>query len=928
MVRRPRSPHPERSMHSSPPSPADPGISGPSPTTAPAAGEAGPARAPGPTTSEPPGAGVRRLLLALFFLSGACGLIYEVVWMRMLTLVFGATAFATSTILASFFAGLAVGSFWFGRVVDRGRDPLKVYALLEVGVGVFAFLMPVLFAGITVVYVAASRALDLGYYPANLLRFVLAFGVLVVPAALLGGTLPAVVRFFVRRPDGVDPAGAEPPYERLGWNVGLLYAVNTFGAVVGTVAAGFFLILLLGVRETAYVAGVVNLVIAAVVWMMARRMEEGREGTVPGDTDPPVTGAGPLSPGLARLALWAVGVSGFCALALEVLWTRALVFFLDISTHAFTTILTAFLVGIALGSLAVARLVDRRRRLLAWLGGIVGLLGVTAVLALPTLNHLTPVLERMMGMSLDAALPWKWAGMRFLTALAVVLVPCVLAGMTLPVVTRIYTRSVEVVGASLGTVYAVNTLGGVLGSVAAGFLLIPAVGVQNGVFLVAGIAVLLGGILVTADPLTGRTGRWGAAAGTALLLGLGTAFAVVRGPTVLTSWFEGRESVEVLSYDERIGATVKVFENATGERQISVDGFPVAGETVVLQDIQKALGHLPLLLSDVPSPRVNIVGFGAGGTSWAVTLYDPAVVECVELVPAVPDAAGWFEAINHGVLDDPRYTLIRGDGRNHALVSVATYDVITIDATSPKMAGNGSLYAFEFYSLMKERLSERGILVQWLPLHLLSPAELRMTARTFMEAFPHTTLWLTPLRQYGILVGTQEELRIDAEGLRARLERPEVLAELAPLAVRDVVDVLSWFVMGEDALARYAEGARINTDNHPYLEFSPAMAYFTGVLFQARNTQELAARRESVVQYLVAGETRVAESDPGASEVAGLFERVERRHRATELSLRGDILILLGRRDEAIMAYRRAMAIDPGDKGIRNPIWWGGGTSR
>lgn len=883
-----------------------------------------------------PASGVRALLLALFFLSGACGLIYEIAWMRMLTLVFGATAFATSTILASFFTGLALGSFHFGRVVDRGRtSPLKLYALLEAGIAVFAFLMPVLFSAITAVYVAATQHFDLGYYPVNGLRFVLAFGVLVIPAALLGGTLPVIVRFFVRRP------------ERLGWNVGLLYAVNTFGAVVGTVAAGFFLILLLGVRETAYVAGGVNLLIAAVALMVDRRLTRVADAPAASPVDPdvadkPVAAADaaaaadlaaattPEDAGggmvewasdetaarrAARLGLWAVGISGFCALALEVLWTRALVFFLDISTHAFTTILTAFLLGIAIGSVLVARFVDDRRRPLTWLGGISILIGITAVLALPILNNLTPVFERMADVPRDAALPWKWTGMRFLNTLAVILVPSVLAGMTLPIVTRIYTCAVDVVGTSLGNVYSVNTVGGVLGSVAAGFLLIPAIGVQNGILLVAGISVVLGGVLAVFDPMAGQMSRWVAGVATGLVLAAGTGFTMLRGPTVLTSFYEARESTRVLSYEERVGATVKVFENASGERQISVDGFPVAGEPLVLQDIQKALGHLPMLLSDAPSPRVNIVGFGAGGTSWAVMQYDVTYVECVELVPAVPDAARWFEEINHGVLDAPGYTLIRGDGRNHALVSDRTYDVITIDATSPKMAGNGSLYAREFYALMKERLAEDGIMVQWLPLHLLSPDEMRMTARTFMTVFPHTSFWLTPLRQYAILVGTRSELRIDLERLQARLGREEVLRELAPLNTRDVVDVLSWFVMGEDALARYAGDGRINSDNHPYLEFTPATAYFTGVLYQVRNTLDIGVLRESVVPYL-AGAGR------GEAEAAALVERVERRHRATEFSLQGDVLILLGDRDRAVMAYRRALSIDPTDKGIRNPIWW------
>jgi spermidine synthase len=278
-------------------------------------------------------------------------LVYEVVWMRMLTLVFGATAFATSTILASFFAGLALGSFYFGRVIDRGRDPLRVYAFLEAGIGVFAFLMPVLFAGLTGLYVLLSRQLAIGFFGISLIRFACSFLVLLVPTTLMGGTLPVIVKFFAKR------------HERLGWHVGHLYSVNTFGAVVGTLSAGFILILMLGVKESAYVAGAVNLLIAGIVLALARRLSVRPVADVTAEVSEEVPQAGwgaATSSRLALLALWAVGISGFCALALEVFWTRALVFFLDNSTHAFTTILTAFLLGIAIGSFLVARFIDTR----------------------------------------------------------------------------------------------------------------------------------------------------------------------------------------------------------------------------------------------------------------------------------------------------------------------------------------------------------------------------------------------------------------------------------------------------------------------------------------------------------------------------------------------------------------------------------------
>ncbi len=868
----------------------------------------------------PPGAGLRLAIILLFFSSGACGLVYEVVWMRMLTLVFGATAFATSTILASFFAGLALGSFSFGRVIDRGGNPLKTYALLEAGVGIFAFLMPLLFGGLNEVYIWVYRQFELGFFPLTAVRFFLSFLVLLIPATLMGGTLPVIVKYFVRR------------RETLGGNVGFLYAVNTFGAVVGTISAGYFLILLLGVREAAYLAGVVNLLIALVVWILYRRSGTGARGegeeTVDArperageEKDAPGRVAGGVSAGeghpeLARLALWAIGISGFCSLALEVFWTRALVFFLDNSTHAFTTILTAFLLGIALGSTLIAGFVDGRKRLIGWLGGLEILIGISAILAIPILNHTTPVVERLMGVALDASLPWKWMGLRLLTTLSVILVPTLLIGATFPLVTKIYATNLRRVGTALGNVYSMNTVGGVLGSVLAGFVLIPSLGMQNGIILVSAINVALGVYLVFRDPVpSSRTKLVLAGAPGVAFVGLAL-FYLTSGALTLTSFTERIEAAEVLSYEEGVGATVKVFANEYGERLVSINGFPVAGEPLGLQDAQKPLAHLPLLLTRAENPRVNLVGFGAGGASFSVMQYDVEAVDCVELVPAVINASVYFPSVNHGVVDMPGYNVILGDGRNYAAITDESYDVISIDATSPKMAGNGALYALDFYQLLKERLRPGGMVVQWFPLHLLSDREARMTVKSFMEVFPFTTLWLTPLRQHSIIVGTMEPLEIDYLEVERRMEEVGFREEFRELHVDDAVDLLSWFVMGGEALEAYVGESRINSDNHPILEFSPAFAYFVADLYKADNMEEMRRHRESVLPYL----ENLGENEEEAREVA---ERVELRYQASQHSMRGDVLLTLGREEDALIEYNMASLLDPTDKNWIHPVWEG-----
>lgn len=309
----------------------------------------------------------------------------------------------------------------------------------------------------------------------------------------------------------------------------------------------------------------------------------------------------------------------------------------------------------------------------------------------------------------------------------------------------------------------------------------------------------------------------------------------------------------------------------------------------------------------MPSPRVAIIGFGAGGTSWGVLQHDVESVDCVELVPAVPRAAHLFPTVNHGVLDEPKYNLILNDGRNYMLVTDREYDVISIDATSPKMAGNGSLYSLDFYQLLKERISEDGIVVQWIPHHLLSDREVKMTAKSFMTAFPHATLWFSPLRQNAVLIGTQKELEVDYGRVEAAYRKEVIREQLASVNMADAIGFLSGFLMGEETLAGYVGAIRDNTDNHPVLEFTPALAYFLADAYRLRNVFDFRDAREIVLPWLVnLGETE--------EEVVAVTEAIQRRYEAVSYSINGDIALVLGERERAMSEYRQALSIDPMEK--------------
>jgi len=780
-------------------------------------------------------------ILVLFFLSGGCSLIYEVAWMRLLTLVFGVTAVATSTILASFMGGLALGSHIFGRFVDARKRPLRLYGLLELGVGLFALLMPVILSGLDNIYVFLFRQFGASLPLINIIRFVLSFTILLLPATLMGGTLPIISRFVVQI------------WGKLGWSVGRLYFVNTLGGAAGTLLAGFGLILLLGVRETTYLAAALNILIAAAALVMdyrtAGKTADTNAKQAAKTPEPETETRQVYSPGMARLALVAFGLGGFCSLALEVLWTRALIFILDNTTHAFTTMLSAFLIGIAAGSLIMARFTDNIKRPFLWLGIIICGIGVSGIISVPVFINLGAEIGG--GGFYQPEAYWQWAALRFGRSFLVMLLPTLLMGMAFPLVAKIYAQSPGILGKAIGNVYALNTLGGVAGSLAAGFLLIPWIGVYYSVAIIGGVYAVMGIVLLAAEPLINLKSRLKTIALPAFAFVLAAVLVISPGRLMFSSYIEQQETRSLLYYDEGIGSTVKVYANAFGYRYLSIDGFPVASTTPRHRDIQQALGHMPLLLSPAENPNVCVIGLGAGGSSWAVTLYDIQKLDVVELVPSVVEAAKLLPEVNHELFDQPAFNLILADGRNYLLVTEEKYDIISVDATSPKGSGNGSLYSLEFYQSCRQRLTDEGLIVQWLPFHLLSEEEIGITINTFREAFPHASLWFSPFRNYFLLIGMMDEFEINFQNVEAKIEMPVIREELGPIYIRDIYDFLSCFVMAEESLDEYAGSTSLNTDNHPFLEYAPSLAYFQPVDFTRDNIIRVAHLRQSPAPYLV-----------------------------------------------------------------------------
>lgn len=741
----------------------------------------------------------RRATYALFFVSGAAGLVYEVVWSRLLKDLFGVTAYALAAVLATFLGGLALGAWLLGRRVDRHPLPLRFYGFLEIGVGAAALMGALVLRLVEPIHQAVAMRLSPGSPILLLVRVAIASAVVLPPTLLMGATLPAITRDFVARMGSV------------GRDLSGLYALNTAGAVFGSLVAGFVLIRAIGVHPTLWVAVAANLAVGAFALTLAA-------GEEPLPAAPEASG---VVRGRDTGLLVAVALSGFVTLSLEVVWTRVLVLVVGSSTHAFVTMLCAFLVGIALGSAAARLFVDRLtdpRCVFGWVQ--VGVAAATLA-AIPSMNALVAHAQQWM-----FALEGRWIALsfgRFAIAFAIMLVPTFLIGMVLPIAAVLHVRGAESVGGDLGRVYGALSLGNIAGALGAALVLLPAAGMQRAILLAsaASVASAAWGFF----PALRRPRPWLRVAPAAAAAALWVALFVAWKPQPFAT-VEEAPGDAVRFYQEGLVSTVRVIQRAADARQLVmlVDGVRIGQSSAGIDNKQQVLAHFPFLLRPGrPPARVLSIGLGTGILTGEVARH-PGVerIECVELSPSVIEGAAQFAAYNGGVLHDPKVRVIADDGVNYLARVPGRYDAIISDGKSRLgQAGNSLFYAQEYYRNARHHLAPGGLMIQWMPLEEV-PEDLRIIVRTFMREFPHAYLFLA--LDSAFLVGMEEPLAIDLPAVQRELDAPAAAdlrrygwrnaAEIAALLVADRVSAAQWLA-AEDT---------INSLEHPVLEFYSARA--------------------------------------------------------------------------------------------------------
>jgi spermidine synthase len=756
-----------------------------------------------------------RTVIILFFLfTGVSGLIYEILWTRMFSLVLGTTVYAVATVLGVYMGGLALGSWIFGRIVDRPKvNGFRLYALLEGAVGIYAFILPFLMDFSDTIYKAAWPLLSESFAGQTLLRIVLSILILIVPTTMMGGTLPVLSRYLVRRRN------------RSGVEIGTLYAVNTLGAVVGCFITGFFLIELLGVSLTLTIAAILNLAVAISAYYLSGRthskdlevqLEESKQRK-----EKKVRPRTEYSRRQIQVVLWLFALSGFAALALEVLWTRSLMYFVNIDTWAFTAMLTAFLCGIGLGSLIMSRYVEKISKPIMVLAVIEILIGISAGLSIPLFDllHETSTTNLWLSSS-SSTLLWQIVS-KLSQSFLIMLLPTLLMGAAFPLVCRIYVGNRKEVGRGTGTLYALNTAGAILGSIGAGFVMLPILGsIQSSILLSSTLYAVLGLLLLIIAVESSRTRLWInlfviTALGALLILNIQfTGQPVIK----LSRFFKEQPGLFTLRYfQEGPDASISVLEKANGLRELNINGQSTAFTNYMDMQVHRMLSHLPMLLQPDPK-KVLVVGFGMGSTVWGCCQYEEVErVDVVELLKDEKETANWFKEVNHGVLNHPKLKFIQGDGRNYLLGTREKYDVISFNAIHPRYSAN--LYTVDFYQMCREKMDSNGVICAWMTQNSLVDAEWKMLCRSFTEVFPYSSLWYSN-PQHFCLIGSMKPLKIDLDKWQTRIDQDGVQSDLKDSNLNNPFVLLTRYMFGDQKLTDYLSESLLNTDDKPLVEFA------------------------------------------------------------------------------------------------------------
>lgn len=730
----------------------------------------------------------------LLIVSGTAALIYQILWIKQLTLIVGVDVYAVTTGVSAFFTGLALGGVLLGGWVDRVQRPLRVYAALELGVALVGVTMTIALSHTATVFATLEDM-------SHVLAWGLIFLMVGMGPFLMGGTLPAMVRSL------------QLPTDRIGSGGGWMYGANTAGAIFGTLVSSFLLIPALGILGSALTAAAIGLFAAAGgLWLDRFALNQS---STPQQTNP-----APLAKS-ATVAILFYAVAGGLALGYEVIWSQSLVQFMSTRSYAFSVMLATYLAGLALGAALFARWADRLRDSWSMFGLLIAAAGMVALLEIFFLGPWLPALQSIGEQAAYALTESRLIGMctRFaIAALYVVFLPTLLLGAAFPAVLKLIVNA-EHVGRDIGKVVALNTFGGIIGTVITGFVLVPRFGLVKSLALLAVVAALLGLLAALRGASGVRFARWGTIVIATVTVGTALLTPADRLASLLAST---RGGGTVVFYEEGKGGTVAVLEQSAGHkifRRLFIQGVSNTGDTLPSLRYMRLQALLPLIIHNGEPKSALVIGLGTGITSGALLRF-PGLEQRVvaELLPEVVKATSFFQG-NFNARTDPKLDIRLRDGRHELLSSQQAYDLITLEPPPPSAAGVVNLYSTDFYELARARLRPGGIVAQWLPLPTQNDEDTQSLVRSFLDVYPHTSLWTTELHEM-LLIGSFEAVNLDVPRIIKRFNQPKLASALREVGISSAAALMAIWVTDRAGLEAYADNARPVTDDQPRIEYA------------------------------------------------------------------------------------------------------------
>jgi spermidine synthase len=773
-------------------------------------------------------------IVVLFILSGICGLIYEVAWSKYLALFIGSTAYSHMIVLATFMGGLAFGSFYWGRYADKAVNQLRLYGILEIAIGIYCFAYPFFISAAETTFIGMAESLNAsaGQVSLLVLKFLLSFITLILPTFFMGGTLPVLTKYLTKN---IADAGKD---------VATLYYINSLGAIIGTALAGFFLIRYLSLDGTVWSAASMNLLIGGAALLLAKwvripAQEKIRNDDVKQDTTQK------FSHRIIKVAIAVAAFSGFIAMLYELTWIRLLSNILGSSTYSFSVMLIAFISGITLGSWIVSRIISKIKNLFVFLGFCQFATAVSMILTLPLYERLPYyLLQLSLTISNKPGNFPIFLAIEFLFCLIIMIVPTTFSGMSLPVVSRIASNDIRILGKTVGSVFSINTIGTVVGALLTGLVLIPLLGVKQTIE----IGVLFNGLLgLTIFFLDKKFSvRWRIIFVAIFILlevgywmqfpewnkhmsisGVFRRFSLEVPATFEEFKSNNEENRTILSYKEGVNANVAVIEIPTEtstQRTLIINGKADASTEGDLQT-QILLAQVPLMMLPDTGDAL-VIGLGSGVTCGSALVHPLRSLDCVEISSEVVEAVNYFGKWNNDVIKNPRLKLHLDDAITYLKITPKQYDFIISEPSNPWIAGIGNLFSSEFFELSKKRLRPGGILTQWFHTYDLDDRTFKLIVNTICRAFPYVSIWRASDADV-IILASVKPITADFGMMEQKIRIKAIEDDLARIHIYDIPTFLSTQVVSSRNNIFAFMGGEINSEKKPLLEFMAPIGLFT-----------------------------------------------------------------------------------------------------